>query len=148
MLAVLNVEDVWQADLKAEAEKVFGTANTEHPGVAQLLANPHPYYVGGTVEALEPPRHYDYRLLRMTPKQVRERFASQGWRRQLARSSRWWGERRAAAVLPRQPARNPHLRDSGRTLLLPLADPPSGLRWCSSGALQTCAKPGTACCCW
>ena len=37
MLAVLSVEDVWEADREKEAEQVFGTANTEHPGVAHLL---------------------------------------------------------------------------------------------------------------
>src|SRR5215470_4754613 len=36
MLAVLNVEDVWQPDRKAEAEAVFGTTSKVHPGVHYL----------------------------------------------------------------------------------------------------------------
>ncbi|MDY6913555.1 MAG: bifunctional sulfate adenylyltransferase/adenylylsulfate kinase [Planctomycetota bacterium] len=88
MLAVLNVEDIWQADLKAEAKKVFGTTNVEHPGVSYLLQNTHPYYVGGTVEGVEAPRHYDYREVRLAPAQLRERFASQGWRRVVAFQTR------------------------------------------------------------
>ncbi len=88
MLAVLNVKDVWQPDLTAEAEKVFGSTNVEHPGVGQLLQNTHPYYVGGTVEALEMPRHYDYRDIRQTPAQVRQHFASMGWRRVVAFQTR------------------------------------------------------------
>src|SRR5215831_21012346 len=32
MLAVLHVEDVWQPDRKAEAQSVFGTQSTMHPG--------------------------------------------------------------------------------------------------------------------
>ena len=88
MLAVLNVEDIWQADLKAEAKKVFGTTNVEHPGAGYLLQNTHPYYVGGTVEGVEAPRHYDYREVRLTPAQLRERFASQGWRQVVAFQTR------------------------------------------------------------
>ena len=37
MLAVLEVSDVWQPDRREEAEKVYGTANPEHPGVEYLL---------------------------------------------------------------------------------------------------------------
>ena len=37
MLAVIHVEDVWEADRAAEAEKVFGSTNPEHPGVDFLM---------------------------------------------------------------------------------------------------------------
>src|SRR5215469_14954335 len=37
MLAVLNVEDVWQPDRNAEAQSVFGTTSPAHPGVNYLL---------------------------------------------------------------------------------------------------------------
>ncbi len=80
MLAVLDVEDIWQPDLQAEAEKVFGTTNAEHPGVAYLMNNTNPYYVGGTVQAVETPRHYDYIEYRLTPAQLRNRFSELGWR--------------------------------------------------------------------
>lgn len=87
-LAVVNVEDVWQADLEAEAKSVFGSANPEHPGVAYLLHNTNPYYVGGTVEGIEMPRHYDFRELRMTPTHLREHFAEMGWRQVVAFQTR------------------------------------------------------------
>ncbi len=88
MLAVLNVEDIWQPDLQAEAEKVFGTTNTEHPGVAYLMNNTNPYYVGGTVQAVETPRHYDYTEFRLTPQQLRKRFGQLGWRQVVAFQTR------------------------------------------------------------
>ena len=47
MLAVLYVEDVWQPDRKAEAQAVFGTTRTLHPGVDYLLNKGHGWYVGG-----------------------------------------------------------------------------------------------------
>ena len=88
MLAVLTVEDVWQPDREAEAEKVFGTTNPEHPGVAHLLRQTNPWYVGGTVEGVEPPRHYDFREIRLAPAELREQFARMGWRKVVAFQTR------------------------------------------------------------
>ncbi len=88
MLAVLTIEDVWQGDHVEEAKKVFGSDNPEHPGVAYLLNSTNPYYVGGTIEAIEPARHYDYRDIRMTPAGIRERFATNGWRKVVAFQTR------------------------------------------------------------
>src|SRR5205814_3671563 len=67
MLAVLHVEDVWQPDRKAEAQAVLGTTSTMHPGVDYLLNRAHDWYVGGRIEALQLPTHYDFRTLRVTP---------------------------------------------------------------------------------
>ena len=46
MLAVLEVDDIWQTDGEADAAAVFGTINPEHPGVANLLDRTA-CYVGG-----------------------------------------------------------------------------------------------------
>ena len=81
MLAVLHVEDVWQPDRKAEAQAVFGTTSTVHPGVDYLLNRAHDWYVGGRVEALQLPTHYDFQTLRLTPADLRAEFARLGWRR-------------------------------------------------------------------
>lgn len=88
LLAVLHVEDVWQPDREAEARAVFGTTGREHPGVAHLLERTHAFYVGGRVEALQPPVHYDYRALRRTPAELRADFARLGWRRVVAFQTR------------------------------------------------------------
>ena len=88
MLAVLTVDDVWRPDRKAEAQAVFGTTNTEHPGVAYTIEKAHPVYVSGKLEGLELPRHYDFRALRFTPKRLREEFARLGWRRIVAFQTR------------------------------------------------------------
>ena len=71
MLAVLHVEDIWRPDREAEAQAVFGTTNTEHPGVAQLLTRSEPVYVGGRLAGLQPVVHYDYKRLRHTPAELR-----------------------------------------------------------------------------
>jgi sulfate adenylyltransferase len=88
MLAALHVEDIWKPDLKAEAQSVFGTINPEHPGVVHLLQRSNPCYVGGRLEALELPIHYDYRALRLTPAELRAEFLRLGWRSIVAFQTR------------------------------------------------------------
>ena len=88
MIAALHVEDVWQPDREAEAAAVLGTTNREHPGVAQLTDRTHPYYVGGTITGLSPVTHYDYRLLRHTPAELRSEFAKLGWTKVVAFQTR------------------------------------------------------------
>ncbi len=88
MLAVLHVEDVWQPDRVKEAVQVFGTENTEHPGVAQVRNQTNPWYVGGSIEGVEPPRHYDFVEYRRTPAEVRELFSELGWQRVVAFQTR------------------------------------------------------------
>jgi sulfate adenylyltransferase len=88
MLAVMHVQDVWQADRKGEAESVFGTASAGHPGVDYLLNKANPWYVGGPVEALQLPTHYDFKDLRLTPAELRAEFARLGWRKVVAFQTR------------------------------------------------------------
>ena len=88
MLAALNVEQVWQADLMHEAQQVFGTTNPEHPGVHYLKHTTHPWYVGGKLEVLQLPHHYDFVEYRLTPKQLREKFITFGWHRAIAFQTR------------------------------------------------------------
>jgi sulfate adenylyltransferase len=88
LLAVLHIEEVWQPDRRAEAEAVFGTTNREHPGVAHLLDQTHSFFVGGRLEGMQPPTHYDFRSLRLTPAELRAEFARLGWRRVVAFQTR------------------------------------------------------------
>ncbi|MEW6330041.1 MAG: bifunctional sulfate adenylyltransferase/adenylylsulfate kinase [Pseudomonadota bacterium] len=81
MLAVLHVEDIWKPDKKREAELVYGTASPAHPGVQYLLEQAHDTYVGGTVEGVQLPLHYDFETLRDTPEELRHLFDKMGWRR-------------------------------------------------------------------
>ena len=88
MLAVLSVEDVWQPDRAAEAKSVFGTTSKAHPGADYLVNRSHPWYVGGTLEGLQLPAHYDFRSLRFTPGELRTEFSRLGWRRVVAFQTR------------------------------------------------------------
>ena len=88
MLAVLNVEEVWQPDRKVEAAEVFGTTSPIHPGVDYLLNKGNRWYLGGTIEGLRLPSFYDFRSLRSTPAELRAEFARLGWRRVVAFQTR------------------------------------------------------------
>jgi sulfate adenylyltransferase len=88
MLAALYVEDVWQPDRLAEAEAVYGTTDREHPGVAHVIEQTQPWYVGGRLEGIRLPRHYDFRSLRLTPAELRAALGRLGWRRVVAFQTR------------------------------------------------------------
>ncbi|HEY0872615.1 MAG TPA: bifunctional sulfate adenylyltransferase/adenylylsulfate kinase [Vicinamibacterales bacterium] len=87
MLAALHVEDIWTPDKEVEAQSVFGTTDRVHPGVA-ALDRANPVYVGGRLEGLQLPVHYDYTALRRTPAELREIFARQGWTNVVAFQTR------------------------------------------------------------
>jgi len=80
----LHVEEVWRPDRLAEAEAVYGTANCYHPGVEYLSKLTHPWYVGGKLEGVHLPTHYDFRPLRLTPAELRAEFTRLDWRRIIA----------------------------------------------------------------
>jgi len=88
MLAALHVEDVWRPDLVREAEAVYGATSGEHPGVAYLWRQTQPYFVGGRLEGVQPPAHYDFRPYRLDPAALRAKFAQRGWRRVVAFQTR------------------------------------------------------------
>jgi sulfate adenylyltransferase len=88
MVAVLNVEEVWQADRKAEAQAVFATTSSAHPGADYAINKSNPWYVGGKLEGTQIPSHYDFRNLRLTPAEVRAEFARVGWRKVVAFQTR------------------------------------------------------------
>ncbi|MEJ2689076.1 MAG: bifunctional sulfate adenylyltransferase/adenylylsulfate kinase [Deltaproteobacteria bacterium] len=85
LLAVLTVEEVFKPDKNKEARAVYGTDDpARHPGVRCLLEHTGAWYVGGTVEGLHLPLHYDFGELRQPPAEIHRRFYQNGWRKVLA----------------------------------------------------------------
>jgi sulfate adenylyltransferase len=80
-LAVLTVDEVWEHDRMAEAEAVYATRDPDHPGVEHLLRRTNNFAVGGWLEVLRLPPHFDFAELRQTPAELRAEFARRGWRR-------------------------------------------------------------------
>ena len=88
MLAVLTVSDVWEPNTAAEAETVFASLDPDHPGVGHLVHNTARFYLGGSVQGLQLPVHYDFTELRRTPAQLRDAFDAAGWSRVVAFQTR------------------------------------------------------------
>jgi len=88
MLAVLDVEDVYQPDRKAEAESVFNSTSNAHPGADFAINKSNPWYVGGKLEGAQPPSHYDFRALRLDPAELRAEFVRLGWTKIVAFQTR------------------------------------------------------------
>ena len=88
ILATIEVGDIWTPDLDAEAKGVYGTSDEKHPAVNFLKNIGNPIYIGGSLKGVESPTHYDYKHLRDTPGEMRDRFRKLGWRKVVAFQTR------------------------------------------------------------
>ncbi len=88
MLAVLTVEDAWEAEREKEALSVYGTADPHHAGVRPLMTRPRGWYLGGRLAGLQLPTHHDSKALRLTPHGTRREFARFAWRQVIAFQTR------------------------------------------------------------
>lgn len=87
VLAILTVEDIYKPDKAVEAKEVF-RGDPEHPAVRYLFDTAGEYYVGGSVQAVALPNHFDFTQLRYTPSQLRSQFSSRHWNRVVAFQTR------------------------------------------------------------
>jgi sulfate adenylyltransferase len=88
LVATLEVSDLWTPDKPAEARAAFGSTDEKHPAVHYLMHQAGDVYLGGKLRGVEPPLHYDFRLLRDTPAELRGRFRKLGWRKVVAFQTR------------------------------------------------------------
>jgi sulfate adenylyltransferase len=76
LLAILTVEDVYEWDPDEVARNVFGT-DLRHPLVVEMRRW-GPLNLSGRLQVLRLPPRYDFRDLRLTPIEVRQRLESAG----------------------------------------------------------------------
>ncbi|HEU4617294.1 MAG TPA: bifunctional sulfate adenylyltransferase/adenylylsulfate kinase [Gammaproteobacteria bacterium] len=88
LIATLEISDLFRPDKRQEALGVFGTEDETHPGVNYLKNRAHSVYVGGRLRGVERPTHYDFKHLRDTPRELRDRFQKLGWRKVVAFQTR------------------------------------------------------------
>ena len=77
LLAIMTIEEIYEWDRGEAAQEVFGTLDLRHPLVAEM----HrwgPLNISGTLRVLQLPRHYDFKELRLTPAETRQRLATFG----------------------------------------------------------------------
>lgn len=58
------MEDIYRPDTVKEAINVFGADDPAHPSVAYLRRKVKDLYIGGKVQAIQAPIHFDYVALR------------------------------------------------------------------------------------
>lgn len=88
LLAEMTVDEMWSPDRGLECEKVYGTRNTEHPGVNFILNQTKPVYLGGDIKPVSMPRYYDFNDLRKTPAQLKQYFKENNIKRVVAFQTR------------------------------------------------------------
>ena len=84
LIAIMTIESIWIPDKQQEARLVFETSDSNHPAVEHLLHCSGDVYLGGKLEKVALPTHYDYRDVRHTPKELKAEFKKRGWQRILA----------------------------------------------------------------
>lgn len=61
---IFQVDDIYTPDRVKEAIEVFGADDPAHPSVAYLRNRVKDIYIGGKVQAIQAPTHFDYVALR------------------------------------------------------------------------------------
>ena len=88
IMGVLTVEDKYSLDPALQCEKVFGTTDESHPGVAKVMAQP-PVNLGGSVKVIEEgwfPQEFSDLYIR--PNESRKMFEDMGWSKVAAFQTR------------------------------------------------------------
>lgn len=81
LLGIMHIEDIWPLDHRKEASRIYKTTDRAHQGVNYLFNNAGYHYVGGKLEVLSQPLHFDFKQLRMSPQEVRGIYNKLGWQR-------------------------------------------------------------------
>lgn len=76
--ALLDIEDIYHYDKKELAEDVYGTTDSNHPGVVRTFAMKDSL-VGGKVTLIEP-LFDEFQRFRLKPIETRVLFKEKGWR--------------------------------------------------------------------
>ncbi len=87
-VAILKISDIWEPNLKNEAELIYNTKNIEHPGVNYLLNRVNKIYISGDILKIADIRHHDYAYLRHTPFQLKSIFKKNNWEKIVAFQTR------------------------------------------------------------
>jgi len=87
VVAVLHIEEIYTPDKTREAQRVFGTTDASHPGVARLQAAGEAY-VGGRISVVNRPTPAAFLPYRLDPADTRRIFGERGWRRIVAFQTR------------------------------------------------------------
>ena len=77
LLAIMTIEEIYGWSRREAALQVFGTESVRHPLVAEM-SRWGEVNISGPVEVLRTPPHHDFRDLRLTPMETREKLQKLG----------------------------------------------------------------------
>jgi len=77
VLATMRVEEIYAWNREREARLAYGTDDVRHPLVAEMNSWGD-LCIAGTLRVLQLPHYYDFRELRLTPAEVRQRLTALG----------------------------------------------------------------------
>lgn len=84
--AILTLSEKFKLDHRELAEKVYGTTDNSHPGVAYTLSL-GPVFLAGDLDVLKA-RTIDFQDYNLTPEETRAAFEKHGWKRIVAFQTR------------------------------------------------------------
>ena len=87
LIAIMRVDESYEWDRDEEARLAYGTTDPRHPLVAEMQGWGE-VCISGELKVVRLPRYYDFRRLRLTPADVRERLTELGHRRVVAFQTR------------------------------------------------------------
>ncbi len=76
---LLELREIYRPDKRREAQLVYGTTDTAHPGVKKLLQRPD-VYLGGPVKLVRRPEKKAFASYYLDPVDTRRVFAERGWK--------------------------------------------------------------------
>lgn len=79
IVAVLDVDEIWQPNFKKEARLVYGTQDELHPAVRYLFRQTHPFYISGKLSRVSGVRYTDYIGKRKTPAELKAILKKKKW---------------------------------------------------------------------
>jgi sulfate adenylyltransferase len=87
-LGRITVEEIWERDAKSEAERVYGTTDEAHPGVAAIYEEGNSC-IAGPIEVDALPDHEEAFMRRYkTPAEHKADFEARGWKKIVAFQTR------------------------------------------------------------
>jgi sulfate adenylyltransferase len=84
--AILHLSEKFSLDHRELAEKVYGTTDASHPGVAYTMSL-GPVFLAGDLEVVKA-RAIEFQEYNLTPKETRAAFEARGWKRIVAFQTR------------------------------------------------------------
>ena len=87
-IATMVIDSIWEPDFYKEAELVYGTTDHSHPAVDYIFNTGNKVYIGGKIEKIAMPNHYDYKQYRLTPTEAKIKFKNKGWDKIVAFQTR------------------------------------------------------------